>query len=169
MSNGASFTSPNAASTVDIQSFAGGFILGVGTGTFTSAGTLLRSMSASDAFMDVSVNITGPVIVSTGTLNFDGGGTASGAFTVASGATLGLGASPGGTFNLAPSSSVAGPGSVLFRAFGTVNLAGSYNITGGTSLGNPVTANLTGAVANTGPVLLPSGTLQYWRPGLDLR
>jgi hypothetical protein len=160
LANGAVFNNA-ATSLLDVQS-TGGFGPGAGAlGTLVSAGTIQRSSSTGSAFLDVGLNLSGPINVNTGTLNIDGTGTVTSAITVASGATLGLGANVGpGPLNLTAASSVSGAGSVDFR-LGTVNVAGNYNISGGTSVVSTGTYNFTGPVTSTGPITAPSGILNF--------
>jgi hypothetical protein len=103
-------------------------------GMFTNAGTFTKAAGTGTTTLDVVFNNTGTVNVASGTVLLESGGSGGGTFAAASGTTLTFG---GGIFNLdaAPSTTViSGAGSVLFSASGETDVAGIYNITGGTSV-----------------------------------
>ena len=62
---------------------------GSGTGTvFNNAGTVVKSAGTGTTYFSVPFNNTGTVTVQSGTIDLYGGGTSSGAFTEASGASF---------------------------------------------------------------------------------
>jgi hypothetical protein len=102
-------------------------------GSFNNAGLIQKMGSSGTTTIGLAVNNTGLIDVETGTLSLGGSGnssgnsSSSGAYTVASGATLGF----SGNTNLLPSSSISGDGNVTFTG-GTTNEQGGYTITGNT-------------------------------------
>jgi hypothetical protein len=94
---------------------------------FNNAGVVRKMASSDTTEIDLIMNNTGLVDVQTGTLVFGGGGTSSGAFTIAAPATLGFGA---GNTTLTANSSVTGAGRVVFGltsfSGGVTNIAGLY-------------------------------------------
>ncbi len=117
-----------------------------------------------------SFNNTGTVIINSGVLQLQGGGTESGSFTIASGATN---AFNGGTFTVTDGASFSGSGTWL-NAGSVINFTGTstlntaiVNISGGTVLFNnsgslnPALLNLSGGtLAGTNPVIV-SGPLNW--------
>jgi hypothetical protein len=103
-----------------------------GGGTFNNAGTLQKMGSTGTTTFSTFLNNTGTVDVARGTLALAGGGTNSAAYTVEMGATL---AFAGGNQYLTPSSSLSGPGNVLFSG-ANVEMLGSYRINGALTVSN---------------------------------
>jgi hypothetical protein len=152
------------------------------TPTFNNAGTFRKAAGAGTTYLgedvngEVLFNNSGEVDVLTGTLRFLGGGTSSGSFVVAAGATLDFGP---GTHNLTAASCISGAGNVrlsadLLSRVGTVNVAGTYSVGGDTSLpagtlnllSNAATgtATLSGGIL-TGPGDLTVAGLLTWTAG----
>ncbi len=132
---------------------------GGGAAAFNNAGTFTKSGGTNSA-INIAFNNSGTVNASAGTLLLNLGGNCgsvcNGAFNVASALAFGF-----GTFDLGPSSSITGAGTVDFSN-GTVNDAGTYNVTGATTLSGTVTFNgmtTMGAVTQTGGTLGGSGTV----------
>ncbi|MBS0260989.1 MAG: hypothetical protein JSS02_03460, partial [Planctomycetes bacterium] len=131
-------------------------------GGISNTGIMTFSSAAGGAFDCYgSFDNSGTVSLESGLLNLFGGGTSSGAFTVADGTTLVL----DGTHNLTVSSSVTGAGDVYFQDGtnnGTDTIAGSYNVTGSTTClqGNVVVAP-TGNFTVGGPLLSSSTFTNY--------
>ncbi len=126
----------------------------VGFPAFNNAGTLRKSASGGVTNISVALNNTGTVEVQTGTLNLSGGGTSSGDFTGAPGATLQFG---GGTHNLDANADITTANTTF--SGGTVNHAGVYN-TSGTTTVTGGTTNLTGTLTSLGTTLnITNGTL----------
>lgn len=82
-------------------------------GQFTNAGTFRKSAGGQATTVEVTFDNSGVVDLQTGMLSLLGGGTDSGAFTVAAGATLGF---DGGTHTLTAGSMVTTSGTVRFGA-----------------------------------------------------
>ena len=99
-----------------------------------NAGTLTKAAgSAPTQLIDaVTFNNTGTVNINAGALSLTGGGTSSGLFSLASGATLEF---AGGAHSLTASSSLTGPGNLVMSS-GSLNVAGSYGLAGGMSFTN---------------------------------
>ncbi|HEV2970245.1 MAG TPA: hypothetical protein VGY55_09660, partial [Pirellulales bacterium] len=87
------------------------------TGTFNNTGTFTRSVGTGTTTVSVPFNNSHIVTVQAGTLLLNGGGTETGSFQAASGATLNFGGS--GT-TLAAGSSLSGPGTTIIS--GTVSV-----------------------------------------------
>ena len=104
---------------------------------------------------------TNAVAINGGTLTLGDGGTESGLFTVASGATLDLG---GGTVSFGSGSSISGAGGLTVSS-GTANLGGGVNA-GGTCTFSGGTANVTGAGNITTPLVISGGTLNLNGSGI---
>lgn len=105
-----------------------------GTVTFNSSGTLRKSAGTGTSDLNgttatYNFNNTGTVDIQTGTLSLPRSGTSTGAFSIASGATLTLDDS--GTHDFNAGSSVSGAGSVTISggASTTLNIAGTYSAT----------------------------------------
>jgi hypothetical protein len=150
-SNGATFNN-NSGGIFDIQTDQPVSYSGTPSTFVNASGATLKKtgLTGTSHFSPV-LNNSGSVIVSSGTLSFDGGGTSPGAFTANIGGTLAFGA---GTHSLTGSSNVSGAGTVSVTG-GTVNAAGSYNVTGSTSVsGGTINFN---AAATTAGLNLSSG------------
>jgi hypothetical protein len=114
------------------QQFANDF--GSGNLTFNNAGTLRKSAGTGTSTFGVVVNNTGTVDVQTGTLTLTGGGSASGTFTVAAGATMLF-----NTYSLNAGASGTGAGTFLHSS-GTLTVAAdvtvpNFALSGGTLTG----------------------------------
>jgi hypothetical protein len=131
------------------------------TPAFNNAGTFTEAAGTGSAIY-IPFNNSGTVNVTSGTLSLAGGGTDSGTFAVAAGATLNFFFDFfGGYHNLTADSVVSGAGSVTVTG-GTVDVGGTYDVTGGTTVGSSGTANFlndasTGALSNSGTLTIASG------------
>ncbi|HZN56120.1 MAG TPA: hypothetical protein VFB67_12450, partial [Candidatus Polarisedimenticolaceae bacterium] len=126
-----------------------------GGGTFKNAGTLQKTAGTGATTITVPLDSTGPVSVQSGTLSFNGGGTASGSITGSPGTTLRFNAISA-LFTLSSSSTV----SVASAAFdgGPVDIDGSYAATTGTSVtAGPVSFHPSSTVTSIGSALSVSG------------
>ena len=122
--------------------------------TINNAGTFRKSAGAGISTTPALFNNTGTVDVQTGTLSLEGGGTDSGIFSAASGATLQFN---GGTHVWQNGVSSGGDG-VLKIALGTVQVDADVILAGGTSLaGGTLTGN--GAVTFNAPATWSGGTM----------
>jgi hypothetical protein len=130
------------------------YSLGGATSSLNVLGTLSRTTSANPAILSLPVNDSGTVSVQSGTLRLAGGGTSSGAYTAATGATLDFN---GGTHALGGTTSITGAGTVSFTA-GNISDAGTYAVTG-TSLVAGGTVAFNAASSSTGTLVVGSGTL----------
>ncbi|HXY68736.1 MAG TPA: hypothetical protein VEH62_04765, partial [Gemmatimonadales bacterium] len=130
------------------------FALGGAAPALNVVGTLTRTTSANPAVLNVALNDSGTVSVASGTLRLTGGGSSSGAFTVASGATLDFN---GGTHALSSASSVGGAGTVRFTG-ATATLGGGYAVTGPTLVSGG-TASFNGSAGSAASLALSGGTL----------
>jgi hypothetical protein len=138
-------------------------------GTFNNAGTFRKTISSGPTTVNMIFNnsATGTVFVdNNGTLVLAGGGISTGSFVVTSAAgTLDFG---GGNFFrdylLLTGSSVSGPGAVAFSGDSTTAIAGTYAITGTTTVMSNVFVVFlndasSGAFSNTGAtVVVETGT-----------
>jgi hypothetical protein len=114
---------------------------------------------------------SGTVDVASGTLSVGFGGTSSGSFTVAAGATLEIGRD--GVHTFTSTSEITGAGNVVVNYFfgGVVNVAGLFNISGTTVIGsvNGVggTIHFTNPVIHVGTALtLSAGTADFSGPAV---
>jgi hypothetical protein len=125
-------------------------------GVFSNAGTFRKQNAAAAGVTELRAglvfNNSGAVEVNTGTLRVIGGGTSTGTFAVANGATLDF----AGAYALTGGAGVSGAGNVTFSA-GTVDVAAPYALTGTTTIGSGGRANFN--TAATVPNLALSGTL----------
>jgi hypothetical protein len=124
--------------------------------TFNNAGTFRKLGSGSLAANGDFTN-TGVVVVQGGTLSFFGTATSRGQFTLAAGTLL---AFTNGRHTLAPGSSVTGAGSVVVGS-ATLNVAGTYAITGTTSITGNGTVNFLNDVSLTS-LAVGGGTFDAW-------
>ncbi|RBP11158.1 hypothetical protein DFR50_11744, partial [Roseiarcus fermentans] len=100
-----------------------------GTTAFINAGTLTQSVTTGTTDIQVAFTNTGTVSVQKGTLQFDGGGTSTGGFAVASGATLDFNT---GTFTLS-GGSIGGAGAVKVTG-GALAIGASFTDSAGLNL-----------------------------------
>src|SRR5262249_20102918 len=141
--NGGSILDNLAGATFDAQGITS-FAPGAGAGrTVNNARTFLKSAGViTGVGSGVAFNNRGWVQVQSGFLEFQGGGTASGSFSVAAGSTLYFDS----FYTLDAASSVTGVGRVIFGGR-TINVTGTYDVTGSTEVfGAWATANFTGTV-----------------------
>jgi len=160
LSSGALFDNQPGAS-FTIQTDAGIANNGGVASTFVNEGTLTKAGGTGTTTIGVTFNQTGAgtTQVQSGTLKLSGGGTIGGTGTVspAAGATLSF-AATNSTYTIQAGTGITGGGAVAFTN-GTVNDAGSYTVTGSTSVSGG-TANFTAPVGNLGQALtISSGTL----------
>lgn len=138
-----------ASGTVDIQS-SGDFSFG----RFNNAGILTKASGGGDGItrFSATLNNTGMVTVASGALELENGGTHTGAFAVADGATLEFG---GGTHIVNAGASITGAGLMRF-ATGTTNYnGGTYNISGSTACTSGTHTFVAAAtITNTGALQL---------------
>jgi hypothetical protein len=134
-------------------------------GFFNNMGTIRKSVSLGATTFNMTFNNTGIVDVQTGTFGLGLGGVNNGMLLVEAGATLNFNA-PG--YVLSTSSTVTGPGSVLFSVspfFGgaSTNISGVFNVSGGTTITGGVVNFLTdeelSALTISGGMLTGSGNV----------
>ena len=113
---------------------------------FNNAGLLEKTTGSGSSGFDLNFNnlSTGSVDAQIGTINLVRGGTSGGSFVAQGGATLLF---SGGTHSLDAASSITGGGTVQVSG-GTVNMAGTHNVTGTTRLSGG-TFNLNAAGTTT--------------------
>jgi hypothetical protein len=166
-----------------------------GPKAINSAG-MFRKTAGMTTSIDIPFNLTGSVEVQSGTLNVNGGGSASGAFNLAGG----LVTVTGGTFTLLNGAAGTGPGTLVVYGGtvavntgesasvarltqrrgatvggGTLTVTSSYSFGGGTQSGTGktvVAATATGSMSGTaikllGRTLENHGTLTYSGSGLE--
>jgi hypothetical protein len=149
-------------------------VLGSSGAAFNNTGTFTKSSSSGTTeFSSTLFNNSGTVNLQSGTLRLDNGGSdgSAGAFVVAAGAVLDFN---GGNTLLASSigtSATAQPGEVMVSA-GNVDVIGSYNISGNTTVSGGM-VNFYGGLVSLGPtVTISSGTADVFPnitiPTLDL-
>ena len=148
-----------------------------GTPAFNNAGTFTKSTATGLSDCGVPFNNTGTVTISTGTFNLSSGGTSTGSFSAAAGATLNFN---GGTHDvtLAGGSSFSGAGTIGYTG-GTTNVGGTgtYNVTGTTNITETGTLNLNiaggggdwtqsgGELGGSGTATVSSGRSYTWTAG----
>jgi len=130
-----------------------------GRPSFTNEGIVTKSSGSGSTSISFAFNNNGTVNVVSGTLSLDGGGNSAGAFGVQAGAAQGFRST---IYNLEAGSSVTGTGAVQISV-GTVNISGTYSLTGITEVTGG-TANFavdagTGALNLSGGTLTGNGTL----------
>ncbi|HUP61678.1 MAG TPA: hypothetical protein VNA69_14805 [Thermoanaerobaculia bacterium] len=143
-----------AGATWNMTTALGYYYGGGATSQFNNSGTVNKTTSAASKDIGIPFNNDGQVNVDTGTLRFTNGGTHTGTFNVASGATLKF---DGGTHTLTGTSTVAGAGTVDAGS-GTVSHAGTWNVTGATT-NTGATTTLTGTISSITPLSITNGTL----------
>ncbi|MDQ6625711.1 MAG: choice-of-anchor D domain-containing protein, partial [Verrucomicrobiota bacterium] len=140
---------------------------GTGTAaTFNNAGTFNKTGTGTTTTIDAIFNNSSVVNITSGTLSLQRGGTDTGSFADASGATLTFG---GGTHGMNAGASVAGAGAVNF-SLGVVNFASgsTYNISGLTTI-NSGAANFNNAATGAATAFtsgILGGTGSYTSGGL---
>ena len=135
----------------------GSIVWGVGTApVFNNTGTLKKSAGTGTSFVQLPFVNDGVVLVQTGTLNSNQGGSSTGPFDIAGGTTLQWG---GGTFNLNAGTTFTGLGGILLSAAAlNVNAAIgtpptiTFDMTGGT-------INGLGTLTTAGPFNWSAGTM----------
>jgi trimeric autotransporter adhesin len=132
-----------------------------GGGTFNNKGTMAISGVAANTNILPAFHNTGTVNVNASDLVLDTAGVDTGSYVVASGALLNF-SNNSGTRDLQSGSSVTGAGDVTFeQAGGTRSIAGTYNITGTTTLSSG-TNNFTGSsVTGLGTLNVSGGTADF--------
>jgi uncharacterized repeat protein (TIGR01451 family) len=164
LANGATISNNG---TLDFQSDTGMAQDNGNAASVNNSGTFRKSGgTGTSPVSGVLVNNTGTVQALTGALSLAGGGTSTGSFNAAAGATLDFG---GGTqmITLSPTSSISGAGSVSFSGgITTIGGSGTYAVAGATVIGSGGTLNLNmdGTTANmtiggVGSTLGGSGTI----------
>jgi cysteine-rich repeat protein len=146
-----------AGATLDVQGDAGfsGFLA---HGVINSTGLLQKSSGSGTSAISCRFNNTGTVAVQSGTLDLKNNGTHTGGFTVATGATLRFN---GGTHGLSAAASITGGGNVVvLNTSTTVNHAGSFAVSGATTV-SAGTANFTGSVTAIGALTIDGGTANF--------
>ena len=120
------------------------------------------TITSSSAVSILYIQSLAPVDITAGTFQLTAGGTDTGAFIVAGGATLGFdGASASTTFILGAGTSISGAGTVEFGN-GTVNVAGTFDITGNTLVdGGFLNVNAGANVQSVGTLTISSGTVNF--------
>jgi uncharacterized Zn-binding protein involved in type VI secretion len=126
-----------------------------GTYVFNNAGQVTMT-GPGTARIDDTFNNSGTVSVNSGELDLPGGGSASGAFTIASGATLGL---TGHTHTLNDGTTFTGVGNLIING-ATANFTGSASMSVNTLVLSSGAVNFNNSGANAAAVLnLSGGTL----------
>jgi hypothetical protein len=157
---GATFVN-QAGATLDLAS--DGTWSSDGAGSLVNQGTVEKTAGTAKSVIDyVSLFNTGSVAVKSGTLDLEGGGIASGSFTVAAGSTLDFGH---GYYAFNSGSSVSGAGTVEFPfnywsvAF---NSGSTYDVSGATVLDQGSVKFLPGSsVKNVGALTLNSYAIDF--------
>jgi hypothetical protein len=137
---------------------AAGALSGSGNVSVSTGGTLIKTGSATLTISTPFVN-AGAVVVHGGLLSVARGGTGTGTFAVDSTGTLNLAGTAASPFTLASGSSVSGAGVVSYNA-GTINLGGTYNVTGGTMIAGGI-ANFISPVTSVGALIVAHGTANF--------
>src|SRR5581483_740059 len=96
-----------------------------GTNSFTNNSVFKRDLGTATTEFDIPFNNSGSVVVSTGTLVINAGGTDSGTFSVNSGADINF--SGGANTFSNPSGSIVGSGTTSFSG-GTAAFGGNYTL-----------------------------------------
>lgn len=128
-------------------------VQGSGSGVFNNAGTLHKMSGTGTTMIEPVFNNSGVVEANLGTLALQEG-SSSGAFEAQAGAALRFAY---GTHELGAPSRVTGGGEISFTG-GTVNIGGTYQVTGTTRI-TQGTANFSGLPATTGDLILSNGIL----------
>jgi large repetitive protein len=123
--------------------------------SFTNDGTFTSTSTLEFHNVPFNVNGSGTVTVTSGTLTVLGGGASTGgSFTSDAGAILDI----GGTYTLDSNSTISGAGTVsTVGSNSLVTMAGTYNVTGTTTLGGSATINFNGPVTSVGSTLSGMG------------
>ncbi len=132
-----------------------------GTGTVNNSGTFTRSVGNGTTFVQVPFNNSNIVSVQAGTLEFDGGGTETGAFQVGPGATLAIG---GTAMTFAAGSSLSGLGNININCTATITAplltysgGGSLNLTSNGAIGSGGTLTAASPIHWTGGYMSGTG------------
>jgi hypothetical protein len=149
-----------AGATFDISSDAGlSPNFGNAGHAFNNQGTLIKSddtFTPTAASIGIPLNNSGRVLVQSGTLSLQGGGSDSGSFSVSTGTTLGF---AGGTHALNSGASVSGTGT-MWVSSGTANFNSGSDLSISNLTISGGTANLSsGAAVNPSTLTLSGGTL----------
>ena len=147
----------NNAGTWDFQGD-GSVVWGVGSApSFNNTGTVKKSSGTGTSNVGLPFVHDGIVLVQTGTLNVNQGGSSTGSFDTAAGTTLQFG---GGTFNVNAGTTFTGSGDVLLSSTTlSINAAIGipatvpFDMTGGILTG-------TGTLTTAGPLNFSGGTMQ---------
>jgi hypothetical protein len=132
------------------------------TATFENQGTLTKVAGSGTTNLGAFLINSGSVQANAGMWQITGGGTATGSFTVAAGATLQFGG--GSSFAFNSGSSVAGAGTVDFSGsyYASFASGSTYDVTGATQSDSSIVAFLAGSsVPATGAVTLDGGTVIF--------
>jgi hypothetical protein len=141
-----------------------------GQGTFRNEGTLVKSGGTAQSYLiNVNLSNAGTVKVQTGRLTLQDNGDSTGAFQVASGATIGFGNNgQGGTQTLESVSRITGSGTVVIIG-GTVSLGGQYDLgTEGITSVNSGAVHFLGAVSSLGKDLIIGGGTADFHTGVPI-
>jgi hypothetical protein len=124
-----------------------------GTATFENQGTLTKVAGSGTTNLGAFLINSGSVQANAGMWQITGGGTATGSFTVAAGATLQFGG--GSSFAFNSGSSVAGAGTVDFSGsyYASFASGSTYDVTGATQSDSSIVAFLAGSSVSRPPVL----------------
>src|SRR6185503_2867664 len=98
------------------------FNLGGTQATFNNSGSVVKSVATGVTTLTCAFNNNSLLDVQSGSVRLSGGGTSSGLYTAASGATLRFNA---GTHTLTGTPAINGAGAIDFEA-GTININGTY-------------------------------------------
>jgi hypothetical protein len=138
---------------IEVQAMLPFELTGTGMNLLDNQG-LLRLSGGQQALVSIPFTNSGTVEIDDGVVGFSGGGTASGDFTIASGAALGF----GGDYTLELASSITGAGHVLFES-GTIAVLGQFNIGGNAGI-NTATVRLAGDATVGGNFQQTGGVLR---------
>jgi hypothetical protein len=127
-----------------------------GGGAIGNAGVLSKIGTTGATTLNVTFVNSGDVQAQSGTLDLNGGGSASGTFEVSADATLQF---ANKNYTLGAASSVTGAGTAIFSG-GTVNLSGPLSMSGTNIInGGTLAVNAPGSMAVTNLIILSGGSL----------
>jgi hypothetical protein len=137
----------------DIQNDATASVLS-GVATLNNAGTIKKSAGVGTSTIGWVVNNSATIQVQSGTLRLSRGGTQTGAFEIASGATLNF---AGGTHDLNPGTTIAGAGALVFGG-ATINIDPNILLgqTGPLTISDGI-VNMPATVQSSGLITLAGG------------